>query len=121
MTNEEENEDREIVILLSERQPVKIFSDEWPFIAKSKWNNGGWESYNQASRRARIFVREHGDGRRIVYGWLLTNVDGERNKRAGFILAAGDDVVRAIRRVAGVLGLSCLADDCIADLPAERI
>jgi hypothetical protein len=112
-------ESKKIIITLSERAPVSVLTADWPIIAKSDWHDGKVEC--QANRRAEIRVREHADGRRIVYGWLTTQWQGERDQYAGFLLDKGDDAVRAIRRVAGAIGRHEVADECIADLPAEAI
>lgn len=109
-------------ITLTDRRPIRIDDDAWPIVAVGKWHEGQHES--QANRTAAIRVREHGDGRRIVYGVATSAWQGEGGASAGYLLdaAAGDDAtVRAIHDVAARIGHPDLAADCIADLPAEVV
>ncbi|HKM54629.1 MAG TPA: hypothetical protein VJY33_14555 [Isosphaeraceae bacterium] len=119
-----------ITIPMSERRPLKIVKSEWPKVAYGSAFSGQHEF--QAFDGARISVRRHADGRTVVYGYAGDWDGGGRptreNRTAGFLLAAGDDdVVRAIRRVAGILAetesVGEMAEEagryCIADLPAE--
>jgi hypothetical protein len=113
---------KKITIALSEASPVKIVAEDWPVIANAKNHDGEVES--QANRIWTIKVRRHTDGRTIVYGDYDTHWQHERCKQAGYLLAAdaGDDAtIRAIRRVAGVIGDNELADAVIGDLPAHEI
>lgn len=114
---------KKITIHMSERSPVKIAVDDWPLIASVGWYNGEHEC--QANTVRAIKVRQHEDGRTVVYGWEDEGPGGQhasfRATYAGFMLAAGEDVARAIRRVAGLIGDDKLGDECIADLPAEEI
>lgn len=129
-----------IEIKLSDRAPVAIAKGDWPVVAEASWHEGEHES--QANRKCWIKVREHRDGRRVAYGQYITLFRGERNKHAGFVVPASqlnemrdagdggplvtsgpdeEETVRAIRRVAGVLGMPDLGDECIGDLPAEEL
>lgn len=117
-------------ITLSDRPPVSIDPDRWPVIAIARWHEGVYAS--QSFRRARITVREHADGRRIVYGWRTSQYQDERERAGGYLLDApqplglpphddSEPTVRAIRRVAGVIDMPELADEVIADLPAVEL
>lgn len=115
-----------IKITMSERRPITIVKADWPIIARADWHDGQVEC--QANNIRRIVVREHADGRRIVYGFQQAGNGGQyagtRNPEAGFLLAAGadeDETIRALRRVGGVIVDDGLAEECIADLPAEEI
>lgn len=122
---------KKIKITMSERRPLSIVEDEWPVIAQADWHNGQVEC--QANTIRRIKVREHADGRRLVYGFARAGSGGQyagtRNPEGGFLVAAKvcwpvpspdeDETVRAIRRVGGIIDDDGLADECIADLPAE--
>jgi hypothetical protein len=112
-----------IKITMSERRPITIDPKLWPVIARADWHNGQHEF--QANTIRRIKVRQHADGRRIVYGFQTAGNGGQpigtRNPAAGFLLPAGADTIRAIRRVGGVIDDDTLADECIADLPAEEL
>jgi hypothetical protein len=108
---------------------MKVDKAKWPVIARADWYNGEHEF--QANTIRRIVVREHNDGRRIVYGYQCAGNGGQHagtyNPRGGFVVdplpgASPNEVetVRAIRRVAGVIEDDNLGDMCIADLPAEE-
>jgi hypothetical protein len=112
---------------------VRIVEDEWPIIAEGK---AEWWSASNATRAVEVFVRvrQHADGRAIVYGrWKYeTRWHGERGRieRVGSLLESGADVVAAIRSVGDDLCKQAGGDDdlvamamwrCIADLPAEEI
>jgi hypothetical protein len=112
---------RKITISMSERPPVSVNADDWPVIATAKWHDGQVEC--QANRRARVTVREHEDGRRLVYAWTSSAWQNERDRHAGYLLDASDtsSTVATIRRVADEIGDEGLGRDCIADLPAEDL
>lgn len=127
-----------ITITLSERRPIKINPEDWPVIAEAKTFTGGNGLECQASTVSYIKVRQHEDGRRIVYGALQRGNGGMplgwRGADGGFIVEASErgrhnpneeETVRAIRRVAGIVGddeeSGSLAYECIAALPAEEI
>ena len=114
-------------ITLTDRPPVTIRPELWPTIARASWWDSEYES--QADRTATIRVREHADGRRIVYGVATSRWAGEGESKAGVILAAVDGqadtakTIRAIYDVADGIGYgdSRLVAECIASLPAEAI
>jgi len=115
-----------IRITMSERRPLSVSKSEWPVIAKADWHDG--QIKYQANTERHIRVRQHADGRRIVYGFQEPGNGGQfagtRNPQAGFLIDAGapeNETVRAIRRVGGILEDDQLADECIANLPAEEI
>jgi hypothetical protein len=136
-------ENNAITITMSETAPVKINLATWPKIASASAHDGQVEC--QANTEWYIAVREHDDGRRIVYGWQQAGNGGKpagyRRKDAGYLIsprdgtmrqpAAGgpltskhpdeDATIRAIRRVAGVIGDEALGAECIGDLPAQEI
>jgi hypothetical protein len=123
--------EEKLTIPMSERRPLKIVKSEWPKVAHGSAFAGQHEL--QAFDGARISVRRHADGRSIVYGYAGDWDGGGRptreNRTAGFLVAKGEDDVRAIRRVAGILAdTECVGEmaeraarDCIADLPAEPL
>ena len=129
-------------ITLTGRRPVTIDEAEWPAIAGSGWDDYDNQYEFQANRKAdaSIKVRKHADGRAIVYGAYryVTQFQGEDDVRtaAGILLDAGcaDDIVIAairdtVERLSSYESLPedwqpdwrLLADECIADLPAERL
>jgi hypothetical protein len=118
--------EKKIRITMSERRPLSIDPDLWPTVAEADWHNGTVAC--QANTVRCIRVRQHADGRRIVYGFQDAGPGGQhigtRNPAGGFLLPDGssdDETIRAIRRVGGILDDAELAEECIADLPAESI
>ena len=125
-------------ITLTGRPPVKIREDQWPIIAQGSyawWDN---QYRSQANRSVDIWlrVRQHADGRAIVYGGYdyMTCWQGEqgRDVRVGALLEPGADLVRAIQQVGAELAdriedepgaqrVRDVIDACIADLPAEEL
>jgi hypothetical protein len=120
-------------ITLTDRRPVTIREDEWPVIARAtgdSWGpNGDHARHDQARRQGELDqyalrVRQHADGRAIVYGVLdaASAWTGSEDYRAGEVLSAGADVAAAIRRVGETCHLpDALIRECIADLPAEEL
>lgn len=112
--------DEKLTITLTDRAPVTIVKDQWPVIASSTDYAGEVEA--QASRTWRMTVRQHADGRAVVYGVYTTRWQGESGRRGGQLLASGADLIAAINAVAEDLGSpERVARTCIADLPAEEI
>lgn len=110
-----------LTITLTDRAPVTIDRDLWPVLTSAKDHDGG-EIEVQAHRRWTITVRQHSDGRTIVYAVFASQYAKENDRRAGELHQAGVDVVAAIKRVAASLDFSEeLAQRCIANLPAEEI
>jgi hypothetical protein len=94
------------------------------------WDN---KYRSQANHTWEIAVREHADGRRLVYcehdsGPGGTHI-GFRPIRGGYLLdqpdlgpeAMAESTIRAIRRCAGLIDRQDLGAECIADLPAETL
>lgn len=119
-------------ITLTARRPVQIREDEWPEIASAtgdSYASRDYSRYQQALSqgeldRYSLRVRQHTDGRAIVYGVLdaATAWTGSEDYRGGELLPAGADLAAALRRV----GESCHLPDSIireavAALPAETI
>jgi len=116
-------------IALSESRPVAIEGDEWPFIVTVEWRP---PTIGENFPPVVIFrVRQHADGRRLVYGVRKPNTDGSsdpafRGFHAGYLVPAApagndEETIRAIRRVAGVLQLPFLASEVIAKLPVKEL
>ena len=108
-------------ITLSNRPPVKIREDEWPQIAQASWTDNPAIPV-QANRTAAVRVRQHADGRAIVYGTYSTQWQGETDLKSGMLLAKGADIAAAIYEVVDDLGVTVtMAAECVANLPAEEI
>lgn len=107
-------------ITLTDHAPISITEDDWPVIAVARWHDGG-QFESQANRTASIRVRQHADGRTIVYGGSESAWQDERNLRAGRLLCAGVDPVATIHEIAEAIGRADLADTVIADLPVVKL
>lgn len=139
-----------LTITLTGRAPIKIRVDEWPEIASATERRHDGEIESQANRisKAAIRVREHADGRTIVYGSYSYDTswqhESSREIRGGLLLDphAGSYIaivakgktplIDAIEDVAEQLservgeeyfGLDMveLGQQCMADLPAVEI
>lgn len=118
---------KKIAVTMSERAPLKLDPDLWPLIASASTHDGQVEC--QANREWAIKVREHEDGRRVVYGWVQRGNGGMpigyRGASGGYLVEAGanaeEETIRAIRRVAGIIGDDSMGDECIGDLPAQEL
>lgn len=125
-------------ITLTDRTPVRIEDENWKMIASASDKEFDNQYEFQANRISKWFigVRQHADGRAIVYATYSysSNWQGARDYSAkhGELLAIGADIVRAIKDVAAEMSAcecdgedgmrwTTLADECIADLPAEEL
>lgn len=138
-----------LTITLTDRAPVTVNKDNWPVVASATWKDHDNQYDFQANRKwlAWIKVRQHADGRSIVYGSYdystqyqgedgATYRDGEivtptaedypESARANFWI--GEAIIDAINRIGSRLGersgsehFADLAAECIADLPAVEL
>jgi len=109
-----------LTITLTGRRPVQIAKSEWPMIASNHEYDGEHEC--QANRHERINVRQHADGRTLVYGVYSTAWANESDRRRGELLDFGEDIPTAIHRVAESMEFEPAFAECvIADLPAEEL
>lgn len=94
-------------VVMSERAPLLIRESDWPVLCESAGNL-------EAEGDVAILVRQHADGRRLVYGYSDSD-------SGGWLLAGGEwaETVRAVRRVGGILRRPDLAARCIEQLPSE--
>ena len=117
--------DKKLTVTLTNRPPVRINPDNWPVIASAKRHDGQVEC--KANTVYYVKVRQHEDGRTIVYGAKTAGNGGQyasfHEARAGVLLENGEieAIVSAIHEVAVNAECDDLADDCIADLPAEEL
>lgn len=137
MTAQKDNP--KLTITLTGRKPVTIVKDQWPIIAEAGDKNWDNQYEFQANRTWNydLKVRQHEDGRTIVYGIYRygTHYQGESGAciRGGEMVAA-DDVIPAIQRVGKWMADNLpsnhadeaeifhrLVNECIADLPAEEL
>ena len=127
------------VISITGRPPVRIREDDWPIIAKGKWDRHDGKTYSQANRTwsIGIRVRQHKhDGRAIVYGVYDYDSNFEKEPgelhRVGLLLDPGSNIATAIERVCQQLidrisdremfwHARVVADKCISNLPARDL
>lgn len=116
-------------ITLTGRTPVTITDDHWPIIADASHDRYDGYVKSQANRiwEGWLKVRQHADGRTLIYGrdGHGTQWEGERGYiyRGGELLDAGADIPAAVMRVAQDLiargaddAMIQVAHECIADL-----
>jgi hypothetical protein len=114
------NPDTHRTISLSDRAPVVIVEAEWPILARVTGADSPIRP--RALRRWWLIVRAHADGRRLIYGGHSSDIEGERDIRAGYLVDAGATPtlwIIMIRLVAAEIGHDDLALACIQALPAE--
>ena len=116
-------------ITLTDRRPVTIRQDEWPILAIGDERDGS--SHLGETERYTLRVRQHADGRVIVYGVHTTGKGtSSRDWRGGELwipptrwpILTPLNMAAAIRRV-GESGQfpDAVIRACIAALPAERL
>lgn len=123
-------------ITLTDARPVKIYEDDWDVIAQASSHNGEHES--QANYLWSIRVREHADGRRLVYGVLRSGNGGvaigwrgwaggrlipptAQKAQDGTHMPDDEATIAAIKECAAGVGDDGMGDAVIADLPAQEI
>jgi hypothetical protein len=111
-------------ITLTDRAPVRIREDLWPIIASARRGDGVVDY--QDNHRWYLTVRQHADGRMLVYGSEAGGPGGVHRGYegacAGEMVEPGGDVVAVIRRVGERARCSeAMQDECIGDLPAEDL
>lgn len=134
------SDDKKRTITLTGRPPVTINEDAWPLIASARDHEHDGQVECQANRQSKWFigVRQHDDGRAIIYATYsyTSNWQGARcfYAKRGRITPASDlaQLCREIENVAHEME-SCevqgedaerwntLAAECIAELPAEEL
>ena len=108
-------------ITLTDRPPVRIIEADWPEIAHGWDYDGSPYAVRCQSDEWHLRVRQHADGRALVYA-VYTGADARPDRRGGELLEAGDNLVEAIKRVGRDLDLpDSTIRECIADLPPVAI
>lgn len=125
-------------VVLSGRRPVNIDPEAWPVIALAtdKEFDNQYEFQANCISKWSLKVRQHERGCALVYGLYSYNSQWQNAScydiRGGQKLMPGADLARAIREVADWMESAVedampddaktfrrLANECIADLPAE--
>lgn len=124
-----------LTITLTDRPPVRIVKADWPIVAEVRGDDASLElardpgRYNQALYNGelttyRLVVRQHADGRALVYG-VRTGGYRTSDWRGGELLPATNRVrtVADSIRAVGIEGAmpDYVIRNCIADLPAEQL
>ena len=129
-----------LVITLTDRPPVKIRKDDWPILAEATDSECDSEYEFQANRTSKwaLRVRQHTDGRAIVYAIYSHDShflqERDYHFREGDLLPATpiDELPPAIRRVGTKMAeqehcgkdgrrWAQIINECIADLPPLEI
>jgi hypothetical protein len=136
-----------ITITLTNRRPVRINEDHWPYIAEGQWDDHDGQIRAQANREWHLWicVRQHADGRALVYGGYEYSSNFERERgftaHAGVmlpgLLATPDRICTTIvdvgKTLADRLGdakgnaaegwahVNAVVSGCIADMPPENL
>jgi len=99
-----------LTITLTDRPPVRIATADWPILTSAAARLADYTKAGQQTTRSaqwRLTVRQHGDGRTIVYGVHKYDTQWReergRNIRGGEQLDPGADIPAALRRVAASL------------------
>jgi hypothetical protein len=119
-------------ITLSGRRPVTISDDAWELIAEAEedsYSSRDFSRYRQAKAQGELDewtlrVRQHADGRAVVYGILsaATAWTGSKDWRGGELVPPGGDLAAAIERVGRDGGFPpSVIRACVANLPAEDL
>lgn len=134
-------ENKTRTITLTGRPPVTVSENAWPLIASAQDSEHDGQVECQANRKSRwwIGVRQHDDGRAIVYATYSYTSTWQNSRdfvaKAGILLPAKADaeaICAAIQNVGNeIAGMECsegdadrwptLVAECIADMPAEEL
>ena len=121
--------DKKLTIRLTNRRPVTVSSAEWPVLAQASgddWSGGpDYARHEQALRQGELTqyhltVRQHADGRALVYGVLETPHTANADRAGGELLGASSS--EAIPWTIRQVGEKCelpeyIICNCIAALP----
>jgi hypothetical protein len=118
-----------LTITLTGRAPVTIETKLWPVIASAANHESAARGKDpeEADWKQWLTVRQHADGRAIVYG-VHDDARPKESRRAGELITGhehrgtGEGIPDVIYRVAAYLKFDRdLADKCIANLPAVEV
>jgi hypothetical protein len=122
------------IITLSDRPPVRIRDDEWPVIGEAfadSYKGNDYARHQQAAAQGEldtytIKVRQHADGRCLVYAVLkgATAWTGTKPMKAGRLVAQAAtqhlaDIIREVGSEADIP--DDVIQTCIGSLPAEEL
>lgn len=125
-------------ITLTDRRPVSVDPEEWPVIAAADGDSYASRDYSRHQQalgqgeldRYRLRVRQHADGRTIIYGVFdaATAWTGSEDRAGGRLLEptrAGGDSAAIVQAILAV-GADCrlpesVIRECVGDLPEEEL
>ena len=127
-----------LTITLTGRRPITITKDTWPILASAeeKEHDGQVECQANKISKWKLIVRQHEDGRTIVYGIYTYDSNWQNARcfgvRGGELIPNGDATPEAIQRIGKWMSeqeqpeedkgrWQTIINDCIADLPAEEV
>ncbi len=109
-----------LTIPITDGAPVRIVESDWPLVAQA---SGEWhdpDEYDSRKREYELSVRQHEDGRMIVYAKLDPPKAGQPG-RAGLV-DPPEDLTETVRKVGRDVGLPNHAiQECLADLPPVEL
>lgn len=127
--------DKTRTITMTDQPPVRIHEDEWPEIAVAR--DSSYTGTPMGAKQARdrgecdqytLRVRQHSDGRAIVYAVLSAapaawgQPAGGVSRRTGELLDDATRIPEAVRRVGEDCGLpEQVIRECVADMPAVEL
>ena len=124
------SDEGKILIILSNRAPVRVCHDEWPIIAHATETRQERDGDPGTIARYKLYVRQHSDGRAIVYGsYALSSASRWARHYDAGLLSRSEEIPATIEAVATDLERLSDADPwdhqvfpglarrCIASLP----
>lgn len=120
------NVGEELTIFMTDRRPVTVSERDWPVLASASC------TVNDSNTHFFACVRQHADGRRLVYGWRWRKGHQSPERSAGYLAESDANDARRERQTLHWLELVeiivgaqrhgvNLAERCINALPAERL
>ena len=103
------SDDEILTIPMSNRRPVTIVASEWTLIAEAELGHA-WAA-----------IRQHDDGRMIVYGHMLAGHERAVVGHAGYIVDPRGDYAHALSMVSTELNSFRIDRAVLAKMPPERI
>ena len=115
-----------LVITMTDRPPIRIRKSQWSIIASASRVPSSHRKWHIKVRYQKFLDKKIGkvfpEDKYIIYGMFLSEHKGEEDIRVGYFADKMDQVIDMIHKVAEEINApGRLANDCIANLPAEEI
>lgn len=101
--------DEILIIPMSNRRPVSIVASEWTIVAEAEVSSC-WAA-----------IRQHDDGRMIVYGHRFESSGRAVVASVGYSLGPNEDYAGYLQLLGTELGQGLLCRAVLAKMPPERI